>query len=263
MCFFPPNFSKGEKLFNYARGICGQQIQSFKRRKSIGLDVNYAVRFDDTSEILVFIERLCVELHKRLKGRRGKHLTLKVMIKQPGWTNPTKFMGHGKCDSHQKSFTFQSFVADIETLSQNAKLLYRKFQINDPTDLVGIGISLGKLDDPVMDNVKSAESKSEMMEEMFRTNQPSLESLNEKVSLKTNKNVNNKYLKLAPEDIDQSILDELGDKYKKELQKELESLNPKAKKQRSINSDNFKAPKLCKSDEIHADVWSVSIIHFF
>jgi DNA repair protein REV1 len=38
---------KGKKLWMYARGMCEQKIQTMKRRKSIGLDVNYGIRFDN------------------------------------------------------------------------------------------------------------------------------------------------------------------------------------------------------------------------
>lgn len=112
------------------------------------MEVNSGIRFDDVAEIDEFIDVLAAELWRRLKGRRGRRLAVRVMIKMPGWTEPTwKWLGHGKADSKQKTRTFTNWVADEAQLRREAKLLYRECGPRDPTDLVGIGLAMEKLEE--------------------------------------------------------------------------------------------------------------------
>ncbi len=69
----------GEKLYKYCRGVCDRKIQTSKRRKNIGLDVNYGIRFDQAHEVVNFMDKMCVEVRK--KGRKkGQGKTKKKKI---------------------------------------------------------------------------------------------------------------------------------------------------------------------------------------
>lgn len=56
----------GLKLYNYCRGVCDRKIESSRRRQSIGLDVNYGIRFsrDQKKELLLFLDKMCAEVRK-------------------------------------------------------------------------------------------------------------------------------------------------------------------------------------------------------
>jgi DNA repair protein REV1 len=55
----------GEKLFQYCRGVCDRKIQTSRRRKNIGLDVNYGIRFDQAHEVVNFMDKMCAEVRQR------------------------------------------------------------------------------------------------------------------------------------------------------------------------------------------------------
>ena len=70
----------GETLYNFARGIDLRQLKIIQQRKSIGVDVNWGVRFTHNQHALDFIVNLSNELSTRLKSNKakGKLLVLKV-----------------------------------------------------------------------------------------------------------------------------------------------------------------------------------------
>ena len=68
------------------------------------------------------------------------------MIKREDWTAPSKFLGHGRADSRQKSTLLDRSVGDLATIATTARKVYETFGIVDVSDIVGIGITLGKLD---------------------------------------------------------------------------------------------------------------------
>lgn len=75
-------------------------------RKSIGVDVNYAVRVDTKTRALAFLCHVCEILACRLyRGRLGaSRVTLKIMSRRPDQPVETfKYLGHGICDTTVKS----------------------------------------------------------------------------------------------------------------------------------------------------------------
>jgi hypothetical protein len=68
--------------------------------------------------------------------------------------------------------------------------LYTKFQVSNPSDLVGIGMSLGKLDESITEmNVVKKVVDEGKFEEMFKNNQQSVQTMNDTVvKMKPTKN---------------------------------------------------------------------------
>ena len=210
---------RGEKLWNYARGTCHQEIESYRMRKNVGLMVNYAIRFEEESEVMGFIEQISQELERRLKKRKGRLLTLKIMLKRPGWHAPSKFLGHGLADSFQKSITTNAPLDNLAGIVKRAKTLYRAFEIKDASDLVGIGISMGKLEDP-LSKLELAAARAKIFNSADAvSNEPVNEvppsefgaTEQQKPPLALAKRVAKKseYARVSMADVDMSFLDEL------------------------------------------------------
>lgn len=57
----------GEQLYLFSRGEDRRKLQPVAARKSVGVDVNWGVRFTEQSEVKVFLRKLSGELHDRLE----------------------------------------------------------------------------------------------------------------------------------------------------------------------------------------------------
>lgn len=47
-------------------------------------------------------------------GVRGRAITLKLKVRKPDANYPAKFMGHGACNTYNRSCTLDSFMADAD-----------------------------------------------------------------------------------------------------------------------------------------------------
>ncbi|KAI4917121.1 hypothetical protein J4E90_003628 [Alternaria incomplexa] len=138
----------GEKLYEYARGIDHQEVGEQVARKSISAEVNWGVRFENQEQADEFIASLCGELQKRLLKERvkGKHFTMKIMRRSPDAPlDPPKHLGHGKCDTHNKSLTLGVATNAKEILTKEALGILRGFGFT-PGELRGIGMQMTKLE---------------------------------------------------------------------------------------------------------------------
>ncbi|PFH59800.1 hypothetical protein XA68_11879 [Ophiocordyceps unilateralis] len=138
----------GEKLADYARGIDRTDVGEQPPRKSVSAEVNWGIRFISQPEAEEFVYNLCKELEKRLVSEqvRGKHLTMKIMrrcLDAP--LDPTKHLGHGKCDSFTKSTTFGVATHSYEVIGKEAVSILRCFKFS-PGDLRGLGVQMTKLE---------------------------------------------------------------------------------------------------------------------
>jgi len=93
---------------------------------------------------------LATELSSRLikEGFIGKHLSLKVMRRAADAPlDPPKHLGHGWCDTFNKSTQIGVATNDAETLGKDAIIMIRSMRI-PPGELRGIGLQMGKLERP-------------------------------------------------------------------------------------------------------------------
>ena len=138
----------GEKLWEYARGIDRAEVGEQPMRKSVSADVNWGIRFISQEEAEDFVRNLSKELERRLlnEGVRGKHLTMKIMRRAlDAPLDPPKHLGHGKCDTFNKSKTFGVATYDGEAIGKEAVAILRSYKFS-PGDLRGLGVQMTKLE---------------------------------------------------------------------------------------------------------------------
>lgn len=138
----------GEKLWEYSRGIDRAEVGDQTVRKSVSAEVNWGIRFITQQEAEDFVMNLCKELERRLlnEGVKGKHLTMKIMRRSlDAPLDPAKHLGHGKCDTFNKSAIFGVATHNADAIGKEAVSILRSFKFS-PGDLRGIGVQLQKLE---------------------------------------------------------------------------------------------------------------------
>ncbi|KAI2640762.1 impB/mucB/samB family protein [Hypomontagnella submonticulosa] len=138
----------GEKLWEYARGIDKTEVGEQPIRKSVSAEVNWGIRFISQEEAEEFVVNLCKELEKRLLNEqvKGKQLTMKIMRRSlDAPLDPPKHLGHGKCDTFNKSVMFGVATHDYQVLGKEAVSILRSYKFS-PGDLRGLGVQLTKLE---------------------------------------------------------------------------------------------------------------------
>lgn len=138
----------GEKLWEYSRGIDRAEVGDQPVRKSVSAEVNWGIRFLNQPEAEEFVQNLSKELERRLlnEGVKGKHLTMKIMRRSlDAPLDPAKHLGHGKCDTFNKSAFFGIATHSAETIGKEAVSILRSFKFS-PGDLRGLGVQLQKLE---------------------------------------------------------------------------------------------------------------------
>nr|POE78069.1 dna repair protein rev1 [Quercus suber] len=137
-----------EKLWDYARGIDRAEIGDQVVRKSVSAEVNWGVRFETQDQVDEFMYGLSGELQKRLWKERvkGKQLTMKVMRRAADAPrDPPKHLGHGKCDTFNRSTQLGIATNEAELIAKEAIAMMKSFGIS-PGELRGIGVQMQKLE---------------------------------------------------------------------------------------------------------------------
>ncbi|CAI7637564.1 unnamed protein product [Penicillium pancosmium] len=138
----------GLKIWEYARGIDKTEVGNEVLRKSVSAEVNWGIRFVNQEQADDFVSSLCKELHGRLVENlvRGKQLTLKVMRRSmDAPLESTKHLGHGKCDTFNKSVVIGVATNASDILGKQAISMLRSFNFS-PGDLRGLGVQMTKLE---------------------------------------------------------------------------------------------------------------------
>ncbi|KAH0317338.1 DNA repair protein, partial [Aureobasidium melanogenum] len=138
----------GEKIWEYSRGIDRAEVGEQVVRKSVSADVNWGVRFENQEQVDEFMVSLCGELQKRLikENVKGRQLTVKVMRRSPDAPlDPPKHLGHGKCDTYNKSIQLGVATNDSTIMTKEVLTVMRSFGFS-PGELRGIGIQMTKLE---------------------------------------------------------------------------------------------------------------------
>ncbi|KAJ4347310.1 deoxycytidyl transferase [Didymosphaeria variabile] len=138
----------GDKLWEYSRGIDRVEVGEQVVRKSVSAEVNWGVRFENQAQADEFIESLCGELQKRLLKEKvkGKQFTMKIMRRSPAAPlDPPKHLGHGQCDTYNKSMVLGVATNAKEVLTKEALSILKGFGVS-PGELRGIGVQMTKLE---------------------------------------------------------------------------------------------------------------------
>ncbi|KXJ95458.1 hypothetical protein Micbo1qcDRAFT_217178 [Microdochium bolleyi] len=161
----------GEKLWEYSRGIDRVEVGDQVVRKSVSAEVNWGIRFINQEEAEEFVHNLCKELEKRLLNEqvKGKQLTMKIMRRSlDAPLDPPKHLGHGKCDTFNKSTMFGVATNSHEILGKEAVTILRSYRFT-PGDLRGLGVQLTKLE-PIRAMVHGLDSSQKKLSfGVFRT----------------------------------------------------------------------------------------------
>jgi DNA repair protein REV1 len=162
----------GEKLWDYARGIDKTEIGEQVVRKSVSAEVNWGVRFENQEQAEEFIGSLCGELQKRvLKEKvKGKQFTMKIMRRSPDAPrDPPKHLGHGKCDTYNKSLVLGVATNSKDVLTREAISILRGFGFS-PGELRGIGLQMTRLEP--MKNPTDGSLESSQRRLQFKVSNP-------------------------------------------------------------------------------------------
>lgn len=113
----------GQKIWDYSRGIDHVEVGEQVLRKSVSAEVNWGIRFVTQEQADEFVQSMCEELHKRLMNERvkGRQLTMKIMRRAADAPlDPPKHLGHGKCDTFNKSLVLGVATNDKNILAREA-----------------------------------------------------------------------------------------------------------------------------------------------
>lgn len=160
----------GERIWDYSRGIDRVEVGEQVIRKSVSAEVNWGIRFVTQEQADEFVQSLCDELHKRLisEGVKGRQLTMKIMRRAADAPlDPPKHLGHGKCDTFNKSLVLGVATNDKEIIGREAISVMRGFGFS-PGELRGIGIQMQRLEPLKTDNSQD----SSQMQLQFKTSSP-------------------------------------------------------------------------------------------
>lgn len=163
----------GEKLWDYSRGIDRVELGEQVIRKSVSAEVNWGIRFATQEQAEEFVQSLCDELHQRLVNEKvkGRQLTLKIMRRaSDAPLDPPKHLGHGKCDTYNKSIILGVATNDKIVLGREAISIMRGWGIS-PGELRGIGVQLTKLE-PLKGSIASPSPSSQKRLEFIISEQP-------------------------------------------------------------------------------------------
>lgn len=152
----------GEKIWDYSRGIDRVEVGEQTIRKSVSAEVNWGIRFVTQDQADEFVQSLCEELHKRLLAEnvKGRQLTLKIMRRATDAPlDPPKHLGHGKCDTFNKSVVLGVATNESEILCREAISIMRGWGFS-PGELRGIGVQMTRLE-PVKGTAESPAASSQ------------------------------------------------------------------------------------------------------
>ncbi|RMD44011.1 hypothetical protein DV735_g1132, partial [Chaetothyriales sp. CBS 134920] len=138
----------GEKIWDYSRGIDKQEVGEQVVRKSVSAEINWGIRFINQQQAEDFVQSLCNELSKRLLEQlvKGRQLTVKIMRKAADAAlDPPKSLGHGKCDTFNKSVVLGLATTDQSIIGKEAISILRGYGF-PPGELRGLGVQMQKLE---------------------------------------------------------------------------------------------------------------------
>jgi DNA repair protein REV1 len=138
----------GEKIWDYSRGLDRTEVGEQVVRKSVSAEVNWGIRFISQPEAEEFVQNLCIELQRRLVDQRvkGRQLTMKIMRKAADAPlDPPKHLGHGKCDTFNKSIALGVATNSADVIGREAISILRSYGFS-PGELRGLGVQMTKLE---------------------------------------------------------------------------------------------------------------------
>ncbi|XP_017066284.1 DNA repair protein Rev1 [Drosophila eugracilis] len=141
----------GQNLFQNCRGIDDRPLAFEQARKTVSAEMNFGIRFTNSTECEQFLRQLSDEVTKRLIEirRKTKSVNLKIMVRAAeAPVETSKYMGHGVCDIINKSSLIKRATDDVNVITSQVLNLMKEADV-PPHELRGLGIHLTKLEDAV------------------------------------------------------------------------------------------------------------------
>ncbi|CCC70307.1 hypothetical protein NCAS_0E02370 [Naumovozyma castellii] len=124
--------------------------ESILERKSLSLEINWGVRFNEINQVDTFIDRCCQYLHEKLNDleKLTPQITLKIMKRAPDAPiEPAKYLGMGRCVPFNKSSRLGTPTNELGIIATEVKSLYRIIGC-PPNEVRGVSIQFNKLCSP-------------------------------------------------------------------------------------------------------------------
>ena len=166
----------GEKLWEYSRGIDKAEVAEQVIRKSVSAEVNWGIRFVTQQQADEFVQCLCNELSRRLLEQtvKGKQMTMKIMRRAADAPrDPPKNLGHGKCDTFNKSIVLGVATNDKAVLGREAISILKGFGFS-PGELRGLGVQMTKLE-PLKPMASTASSPFDSSQRRLQFKKPDVQ----------------------------------------------------------------------------------------
>ncbi|XP_039488384.1 DNA repair protein Rev1 isoform X2 [Drosophila santomea] len=139
----------GQNLFQNCKGIDDRPLAYEQTRKTVSAEMNFGIRFTKAAECEQFLRQLSEEVTKRLVEikRKARSINLKIMVRAAeAPVETSKYMGHGVCDTINKSLLIKHATDDVNVITSMVLNLMKEADL-PPHELRGIGIHLTKLED--------------------------------------------------------------------------------------------------------------------
>ncbi len=166
--FMKTNFgkNKGATLYEYIRGIDKRPLNDQNsERQSVSAEINWGIRFSILNEFIDFLKGLSKQVVARLHEEQVscEKCTLKLMIRADGQPiEPSKYNGHGICDSQSYSINFKA--TDDASVIESKVIELSKRYVQDIKDLRGVGIQLQQLSNKIE---KESKKRKTIDKELF------------------------------------------------------------------------------------------------
>ncbi|KAJ2066437.1 deoxycytidyl transferase [Coemansia sp. S155-1] len=205
----------GEKtaatLHSFSRGVDNRALEPDKPRKVFGAEIGWGVRLSNQQEANDFVTRLAEEVCRSMEAakRIGGAVTLKIKKRQEGQGKPGKFLGHGICDSLSKSAMLPGMTCDSVKIAAVCVKLLLLMSV-DPLDIRAVGIQVHKL--------ASSESHTDVGDMLAKPRIEQTGGVKQSPGLLSE-------LPSASQ-LDLSVLNELPESIRQELQAAYQQINP-------------------------------------
>ncbi|ODV94154.1 hypothetical protein PACTADRAFT_51038 [Pachysolen tannophilus NRRL Y-2460] len=237
----------GTRLYDYARGIDKTNIdissnpQDFQR-KSVSIDINWGIRFDNIQQVDMFLVSCAKEMNTRLAkiNKSGSQIMLKLARRAPNAPiEPTKYLGMGDCVFCSKSARFGIATREIGLISTESKSLFRILNV-PPTELRGVSIQITNLVD---DSATSSQMKLQFKKAEktpFTTTRKEKDQVTDNVSSPEIQKISSTSSQYdVPNDVHSSLLKELPADIRQKVENQRQKTKPKiSNNNSSLNFNN-------------------------
>ncbi|KAL3229698.1 DNA repair protein REV1 [Nakaseomyces bracarensis] len=155
----------GTKIYRALEGLDNEESsrmifepEEYFERKSLSIEINWGIRFDNINDIDDFIDRCCDYLLEKMNelDRKVSQISLKIMRRAKGAPiDPPKYMGMGRCDALNRSSRLGVPTNEHGTIATEIKAIFRTFGC-PPKELRGVSVQFNKL---VKSNVDITDKK--------------------------------------------------------------------------------------------------------